>query len=125
MDKQKIISAILEAEKTLESLRQKLNEPEKPQPLASFKVGDVFLSKRGTTPIIVMEKLVSVDKFYHLCGKDSHNKGYLSSYSDCGKGFTFEQMLDYLNERIKNDWQLIGNISEKFDLMIKEMMNKS
>lgn len=122
MTKQQISAAILETEKTLANLRKKLEEPEK---LESFKTGDVF-SAWGNVLIIVVEIFDSNGPKYHIIGYDDGRGGYLRPYSDFDVrgGADKKKMLDYLNRKITSGWKYVGNISEKFDEAVREMIGK-
>lgn len=120
MTKEQISAAILETEKTLANLRKKLEEPEK---LESFKTGDVF-SARNNISIIVAEIYDSNGPKYHVIGCNDCRGGYLRPYSDFDVrgGVDKKKMLDYLNQKIQNGWKYVGNISEKFDEIVREMI---
>lgn len=120
MTKKQIAAAILETEKTLANLRKKLEEPEK---LESFKTGDVF-SAQNNVSIIVAEIFDSNGPKYHVIWCDDGRGGYLRPYYDFDVrgGADKKKMLDYLNQKIQNGWKYIGNISEKFDEAVREMI---
>lgn len=118
MTKEQIAAAILETEKTLANLRKKLEEPEK---LESFKTGDVF-SAQNNVSIIVAELWSESENKYHVIGNDRSGSGYLRSYSDCYNGLSKTEMQNYLNKKVESGWKYVGNISEKFDEIVREMI---
>lgn len=120
MNKQQIAAAILETEKTLANLRAKLNQSKQ---LTSFKTGDVFNCK-GNVPIIVAEIHNDAGNKYHIIGNDQSNENFMRPYNDCKDGVGKKEMLDYLNDRIENDWLYVGNLSEKFDSIVREMIGE-
>ena len=116
MTKQQIAAQIKETEQKLANLREQLEKPEK---ITDFKLGDVYF--RGVVPIIVAEIWGSNQGLYHVIGNDYGCGNYLRAYSDCRKGLNHEQMLDYLNKKIENGWQYVGNISADFDAAVRKV----
>lgn len=119
MTKKQIAAQILQAENTLKELREKLNRP---KPIESFKLGDVF--NCGANVPLIVAKIWNGDSLYHVIGNDSGGRNYLRAYSDCENGFSESQMLDYLNKKVESGWKYVGNISEQFDNLVREMLEK-
>jgi len=120
MTKEQIAAAILETEKTLANLREKLKEPEK---LESFKTGDLF-DCESDVPIIVAELWSDGENKFHVIGNDRGCNDYLRVYSDCRNGLSKTEMQNYLDEKIQSGWKYVGNISEKFDSIVREMIGE-
>jgi len=115
MNKEQIVSQIKETEEKLAALRRELKKPEK---VIDFKVGDMY-NCPANVPLIVME---TWGERYFIAGNDCCNKEYLGAYYDIKNPITREKMIDYLNDRVESGWKYIGNISESFDKIVKEMM---
>ena len=121
MNRQQIIDAITEAENHLISLREKLNNS-----LTSFKTGDVF-NHNSHVPLIVAE-IYGVDgNRFHIVGcSRSPFESHLSPYSDSAVrgGVSYEKMLDYLNNKIDNGWQYVGNINDALEVVVNNLRIK-
>lgn len=82
----------------------------KPQ-ITTFDVGDVFYSKTDNCKVLIISTFDLEKPIYYLAGFDG-----LVTFSDTNEeGFTFEQMLDFLNE---NGYTFVRNINDEITKLI-------